>query len=265
MKTWVPTCNVQYHTHKHTHSCLSWWCPHHTHRANSVPCHCSKRPSPAFTHTIENLKSKPAWINTKHNSLTNASYWGQWRVLFGTLCPFSLLFSLCWDCGWQPGTLCLITRANFNAYHHSTPTEKAASRSCPNTKVITDLATGGDSPQQWVMLALTLLLLISHEGPEESAHGSFTSTLSPSLYSFRNPPWCCHFSLFNTKYTGKIRAPVHPNNTPTHANDWLAPDERGRVMHGLVQIVWLQWSQSNIQTDFGQTNSYSLQNQTNQR
>lgn len=44
--------------------------------------------------------------------------------------------------------LCLITQANFNAYHHSTPTEKAALRSCPNTKVIADLATGRDSPQQ---------------------------------------------------------------------------------------------------------------------
>lgn len=159
---------------------------------------------------------------------------------------------LCWDCAWHPGTLCLIAQANINAYHHSTPTEKAASRSCPNTKAIADLATGRDPPQRWVMLTP---LLIRHRRLEESPHGRLKSTLYFFLpfFSLKNSPRALQF-LSNEREREKRRIPI---NTPTHANDWLV------VMHGLVRMVR---SQSNIQTDQIQTlvrpSSHGLQHQT---
>lgn len=93
------------------------------------------------------------------------------------------------------------------------PQKKAALRSCPNMKVITDLATGGDSPRRWVMLALTPLAN-SHQswgkvGLKESAHGSFKTTFFLFLLSFKNPPLTLTF-LFLTPKSSSASQQTHP-------------------------------------------------------
>lgn len=182
---------------------------------------------------------------------------------------FLLYFSLCRDCWWHPGTPCLIARANFNAYHHSTPTVKAALRSCLNMKVITDLATGSR------FSSAVSYVSINTAPPHQSwGAGGVRSWKPPAnkltlLFFLQKParalPLFFFVSFLTEKHTEKSsKAPAHPNKH-AHARKWLVCTRRGRVMHSLVQIVWLQWSQSNIQTDFGQSNSYGLQRRTNQR
>ena len=145
---------------------------------------------------------------------------------------FFLYFSLCWDCRWHPGTLCLTAWANFNAYHHSTPTEKAALRSCPNMNVITDLATG-----------LRFSSAVSYDSintapPHQSwgAGGVRSRKLWANklalLFSLQKPTRALlllFFCLFLNRKTHRKRKAAKlqciPINTPTLANDWLALDE----------------------------------------
>lgn len=65
--------------------------------------------------------------------------------------------------------MCLITLANFDAYHRSTPTEEAVLRSCLDMHALTDLAAGRDSPPQSVILASTLLLISYGAGLDNPA------------------------------------------------------------------------------------------------
>lgn len=115
------------------------------------------------------------------------------------------------------------------------PQKKAALRSCPNMKVITDLATGGDSPRRWVMLALTPLAN-SHQswgkvGLKESAHGSFKTTFFYFFCLLKIHRWLWRFCFSHRK------ARVHPNkHTHARKNKWLAL-RWGAVMLGLVQKV----------------------------
>lgn len=145
---------------------------------------------------------------------------------------FLLYFSLCWDCWWHPGTPCLIARANFNAYHHSTPTVKAALRSCPNMKVITDLATGSR------FYSAVSYVSINTAPPHQSwgAGGVRSWKLRANkltlLFFLQKPARALplfFFCLFLNRKTHRKRKAAKlqriPINTPTLANDWLALDE----------------------------------------
>lgn len=113
-------------------------------------------------------------------------------------------------------------------------------------KVITDLATGRDSPQRWVMLALTPLL-ISHEALEESAHGSFKWTLLSPLFLF---PQKQLVSLLSYTKTHQKREKLwcNPINTPKEANDWLALDQAESCTVLFKQCDCSEVSQTSRQT-----------------
>lgn len=172
-------------THTHTHTVCHGGA--HAHRANSIPRHCSKRPSSTSTHThthaIENQSwpesTAPLMLHTGNNGYNGhtlfgytedksccwANYLSDWR------------FSVCWDRRWRPGTLCLMSQASVNTHHVSTPTEQRCvqvlSRHVSSHRWLLGSWTGLLQSIQAV-LALTPIL-ISQGRLKASTHRSFKS------------------------------------------------------------------------------------------
>lgn len=88
-------------------------------------------------------------------------------------------------------------------------------------------------------------------GSSQHSHPFFKKEKTATVFTFLPP-------LLGKKNTHKgdkrEKLQCIPTNTPTHANDRLVPDE-AKSCTVLSKCVWSQW---NIQTDFGRTNSLSL-------